>query len=34
MLTISRNKDDFDKVFYELDMKSLKEFMNEANYYD
>ena len=33
-LSITRNKDTFDKAFYEIDMKSLKEFMNDSNYYD
>jgi hypothetical protein len=34
MLSIKRNKDTFDKQFYDNDMKSLKDFMMDANYYD
>ena len=33
-LSLKRNLDSFDKVYYELDMKSLKEFMEDANFYD
>jgi hypothetical protein len=34
MFSINRNQDTFDKAFYETDMKSLQDFMNDANTYD
>ena len=34
MVSVTRNKTSFDKVFYELDMKSLKEFIEDVNPYD
>ena len=34
MVSIDRNKDSFDKEFYEQDMASLKQFAEAANYYD
>jgi hypothetical protein len=34
MLSIKRNKDYFDRQYFENDMASLKAFMAEANYYD
>jgi hypothetical protein len=34
MISIQRNTDAFDREFYEIDMKSLREFIEDANSYD
>lgn len=34
MFSIKRNKDYFDKQFYDLDMESLRDFMNDVNCFD
>jgi hypothetical protein len=34
MLSVKRNKDYFDKQFYDNDMKSLDNFLESANKYD
>ncbi|CDW84758.1 UNKNOWN [Stylonychia lemnae] len=34
MYSLKRNRDVFDRSYYEMDLKSLKEFMNAANPYD
>ena len=34
MFSIQRNKDAFDKQFYDNDMSSMKHFITEANTYD
>lgn len=34
MISIQRNLDSFDKEFYEIDMKSLREFFEDVNDYD
>jgi hypothetical protein len=34
MFSVERNKDSFDKEFYDNDIQSLKDFMQEANSYD
>lgn len=34
MLSVARNKDVFDKTFFENDMKSLESFMGQVNQYD
>jgi len=34
MFSLKRNRDVFDRSYYEMDMNSLKEFMNAANPYD
>jgi len=34
MFSLKRNRDIFDRSYYEMDMNSLKEFMNAANPYD
>lgn len=34
MFAIKRNKDSFDKVYYEMDMKSLDDFLKSANLHD
>lgn len=34
MFSINRNADYFDRSFYDLDMQSMKEFIQQANVYD
>lgn len=34
MISIARNKDYFDKAYYDSDMKSYEEFVNQVNKYD
>ena len=34
MFSIKRNQDAFDRHYYDIDMKSMQEFMTEANTYD
>ena len=34
MFAVKRNKDSFDKVYFEMDMKSLDDFLKEGNLYD
>lgn len=34
MFSIGRNKDSFDRAFFEQDMESMRDFMTAANKYD
>ena len=34
MFSIKRNQDTFDRHYYDIDMKSMQEFITEANTYD
>ena len=34
MFSITRNKDSFDKQFYDRDMQSMRDFISEANSFD
>ena len=34
MFSINRGKNYFDKQFFDTDMQSMKQFLNESNYYD
>lgn len=34
MFSINRNKDTFDKAFYDNDMQSMEDFVQSANVYD